>query len=107
MVFKRSRLVNESIERKYVATHLIVKNNDRKKIIFCETVKQAEEIKEECLKKKLDTLIYHSRMSRKDRLFALNSFYSNHYNTLIGCRALDEGFDVPDIDFAIIVSQTN
>ena len=54
LVFKRSRLVNESIERKYVATHLIVKNNDRKKIIFCETVKQAEEIKEECLKKKLD-----------------------------------------------------
>ena len=106
LVFKRSRLVNESIERKYVATHLIIKNNDRKKIIFCETVKQAEEIKEECLKKKLDTLIYHSRMSRKDRLFALNSFYSNHYNTLIGCRALDEGFDVPDIDFAIIVSQT-
>lgn len=106
LIFKRSRIVNESIERVYTAVHLILKYNDRKKIIFCETVKQAERIKEECEKRKLDTLIYHSKLRRMDRLYALNSFYSNHYNTLIGCKALDEGFDVPDIDFAIIVSQT-
>lgn len=104
--FKRRRLVNESEQRKYVATHLIINNPKRKKIIFCETVKQAEDIKSECKKRKLDTVIYHSKMPRKDRLYSLNSFHANHYNTLIGCKALDEGFDVPDIDFAIIVSQT-
>ena len=45
-------------------------------------------------------------MKRSDRISILNNFNSNYYHTLIGCRALDEGFDVPDIDFGIIVSQT-
>jgi superfamily II DNA or RNA helicase len=46
-------------------------------------------------------------MSRKDRLFSLRSFLDDDYHTLIGCKSLDEGFDVPNIDMGIIVSQTN
>ncbi len=107
LLFKRSRLVNNSNQRKYIATKLILNNLRRKKIIFCESIKQAEEIKEECKKNNLDTVVYHSKMSQSDRVSVLNSFQSNYYHTLIGCKALDEGFDVPDIDFAIIVSQTN
>ena len=106
LLFKRSRLVNDSYQRKYVASKLILNNLRRKKIIFCESIKQAEEIQEECKLNDLDTLIYHSRMKRSDRISVLNSFQSNYYHTLIGCKALDEGFDVPDIDFGIIVSQT-
>ncbi len=106
LLFKRSRLVNNSNQRKYVATNLIINNLKRKKIIFCESIKQAEEIKEECKKNNLDTVIYHSKMKQSDRVSVLNSFQSNYYHTLIGCKALDEGFDVPDIDFGIIVSQT-
>lgn len=106
LLFKRSRLVNDSYQRKYVASKLILNNLRRKKIIFCESIKQAEEIQEECKSNDLDTLIYHSRMKRSDRISVLNSFQSNYYHTLIGCKALDEGFDVPDIDFGIIVSQT-
>ena len=45
-------------------------------------------------------------MKQSDRVSVLNSFQSNYYHTLIGCKALDEGFDVPDIDFGVIVSQT-
>lgn len=106
LLFKRSRVVNDSHQRKYVASKLILNNLKRKKIIFCESIKQAEEIQEECKSNDLDTLIYHSRMKRSDRISVLNSFQSNYYHTLIGCKALDEGFDVPDIDFGIIVSQT-
>lgn len=106
LLFKRSRLVNNSNQRKYVATNLIINNLKRKKIIFCESIKQAEGIKEECKKNNLDTVIYHSKMKQSDRVSVLNSFQSNYYHTLIGCKALDEGFDVPDIDFGIIVSQT-
>lgn len=104
--FKRSRLVNESTQRLYVATKLILTNLSRKKIVFCESIKQAEEIKTECKKNNLQTSIYHSDMRQSDRISVLNDFQSNFFHTLIGCKALDEGFDVPDIDFGIIVSQT-
>lgn len=106
LLYKRSRLVNNSNQRKYVASKLILNNLKRKKIIFCESIKQAEEIKDECKINNLDTVIYHSKMKQSDRVSVLNSFQSNYYHTLIGCKALDEGFDVPDIDFGIIVSQT-
>ena len=106
LLFKRSRLVNNSNQRKYVASKLILNNLKRKKIIFCESISQAEEIREECKNNDLDTVIYHSKMKQSDRVSVLNSFQSNYYHTLIGCKALDEGFDVPDIDFGIIVSQT-
>ena len=106
MLFKRARLTNNSVQRSFVATKLILNNLNRKKIIFCESIKQAEEIKNQCKKHNLDTAIYHSKMKRSDRISVLNNFNSNYYHTLIGCKALDEGFDVPDIDFGIIVSQT-
>lgn len=104
--FKRSRLVNESKQRKYVAARLILNNIKRKKIVFCESIKQAEEIKDLCLENGLSTVVYHSKMKQSDRISVLNDFQSDYYHTLIGCKALDEGFDVPDIDFGLIVSQT-
>lgn len=105
-LIKRSRVVNESKQRTFVATKIILNNLMRKKIVFCETITQAEEIKSQLKTQNLDSLIYHSKMKRSDRISVLNSFQSNYYHTLIGCKALDEGFDVPDIDFGIIVSQT-
>ena len=65
-----------------------------------------EEIKNLCLENGLSTVVYHSDMKQSDRISVLNDFQSDFYHTLIGCKALDEGFDVPDIDFGLIVSQT-
>ncbi len=104
--FKRSRLVNESEQRKYVASRLILNNVKRKKIIFCESIKQSKEIRDICEENGLSTVVYHSKMKQSDRISVLNDFQSDYYHTLIGCKALDEGFDVPDIDFGLIVSQT-
>ena len=39
-------------------------------------------------------------------MFSLRSFLDDDYHTLIGCKSLDEGFDVPNIDMGIIVSQS-
>lgn len=105
-LIRRSKVVNDSKQRAYVASKIILNNLSRKKIVFCETINQAEKIQKLLKTNNLDSLIYHSRMKRSDRISVLNSFQSNYYHTLIGCKALDEGFDVPDIDFGIIVSQT-
>lgn len=106
LMYKRMRLVNNSEQRKYVAAKIILQNLNRKKIVFCESIDQAEDIRRICLENGLDTAIYHSKMTRKDRLSYLFQFQKDYYHTLIGCKALDEGFDVPDIDFGLIVSQT-
>ena len=106
LLFKRSKIVNDSEQRAFVATKLILNNLNRKKIIFCESIAQAEQIKRLCLKEQLETLIYHSKLKQSERISNLLNFQNNYFHTLIGCKALDEGFDVPDIDFGIIVSQT-
>jgi len=106
LLYKRKRLVNGSNQRKYVATKIILDNLDRKKILFCESISQAEDIKALCKERGLTTAIYHSQLRQSERIAILSDFQANFYHTLIGCKALDEGFDVPDIDFGVIVSQT-
>lgn len=107
LLIRRKHIINNSTFRTLVAVKLILSNLDRKKIIFTETISQAESIKLKCKEQGLETLIYHSKMNRKDRLFNLRSFLDDDYHTLIGCKSLDEGFDVPNIDMGIIVSQTS
>ena len=104
--FKRKRVINNSNQRSIVATKVIFDNLKRKKILFCESIEQAETIKSICKANNLEVALYHSKMTKKERITSLHLFQSNYYHTLIGCKSLDEGFDVPDIDFGIIVSQT-
>lgn len=103
----RKKIVNDSEQRAYAASRIILDNLNRKKIIFCESINQAHEIYSELSKHKLESTLYHSNLKRMERIQNLSSFQKNYFHTLIGCKALDEGFDVPDIDFAIIVSQSN
>lgn len=106
-LINRKKVVNESEQRKFVASRIILDNISRKKIIFCESIQQAHDIYNELSKHKLASTLYHSELSRMERIQNLSSFQNNYFHTLIGCKALDEGFDVPDIDFAVIVSQSN
>ena len=88
------------------AVMLIKKHLMLKKIVFCESTLQADEIYLELKRLNLQVAIYHSKLSQKKRLSNLVSFINGYCHTLIGCKSLDEGFDVPDIEMAIIVSQT-
>jgi superfamily II DNA or RNA helicase len=106
LLFKRSRIVNNTEQRIFIAVKIILDNLKYKKIIFCESIKQAETIYEICKESGLSTSIYHSKLSRNSRISNLFRFQNNFSNTLIGCKSLDEGFDVPDINLGIIVSQT-
>lgn len=106
ITFKRSRLVNNTNQRAFICAKLISLNHDKKKIVFCESIKQAEKIKEICLTHGIRVNTYHSKQKKGERLGNLISFQKNYCNTLVGCKSLDEGFDVPDIEVGIIVSQT-
>jgi superfamily II DNA or RNA helicase len=105
-LFKRSRLVNNTNQRIGVCVKLISDFHHQKKIVFCESINQAETIKQICKSIGISVNTYHSKQKKGERLASLISFQKNFSNTLIGCKSLDEGFDVPDIEVGIIVSQT-
>lgn len=105
-LFSRSRLVNNTSERVPVATKLIMNNHEKKKIVFCESIKQSELIFDQCKSVGINANLYHSKLKKSQRIGNLVSFQKNFSNTLIGCKSLDEGFDVPDIEVGIIVSQS-
>lgn len=107
LLLKRRRFLNNSVYRVPTAVTLIRQNLLIKKIVFCESTRQCDEIFEELKRLKLQVGIYHSKLTQKKRLSNLVSFINGYCHTLIGCKSLDEGFDVPNIEMAIIVSQTS
>jgi superfamily II DNA or RNA helicase len=50
--------------------------------------------------------IYHSAMGKEAAKNAIDCYQSGEARILVTCRALDEGFDVPDTDVGIVVSST-
>lgn len=51
--------------------------------------------------------MYHSQMDENARINALRYFEYGESRVLVSCKALDEGFNVPETDVGIIVSTTN
>ena len=50
--------------------------------------------------------VYHSGLNDTERESVLNDFALVDSGLLLTCRALDEGYDLPDIDVALLVSST-
>jgi superfamily II DNA or RNA helicase len=104
----RKRIHNNSPYRSALAIKLILENLLIKKIVFCEEIKQANFIHEYLnIHKNLNTAIYHSGLTKSQRIAFLSGFLQSRYHTLITVKGLDEGFDVPDIEMGIIVSASN
>jgi len=50
--------------------------------------------------------VIHSGLDREDRKSMLQEFRNAKVAAMLACRVLDEGFDVPEIDVAILVAST-
>jgi len=50
--------------------------------------------------------MYHSGMSRESAKNALSRYQDGEVRILVGCRALDEGLNVPETDVGIVVSSS-
>jgi len=48
--------------------------------------------------------IYHSEVKDKEKV--LQDFKDNKFKIMIAVKALDEGMNIPDLDFAIITSSS-
>lgn len=90
---------------KWLITNENLKNE--RVLIFHERIEVAEKIYEYLEGKGLKVGIYHADMPFEQRLENISNYRKGNTNILVSCRALDEGFDVPESNTGIIVAGTS
>lgn len=106
LLIKRARISKDSVNRIPVAVKIIKNEKTKKTIVFTESISQADTI---CMKMNdlgYNASVYHTGVSKNIRSLTLSEFYDGTCRILVTCTALDEGLNVPDIEVAVIVSQT-
>lgn len=95
----RKSAVYSNKEKTKVAAEIVSKYPDKKWILFYKTISEAE-----YAASLLGGRVYHSKLKKAEREAILAEFKSGAFKTLVAVDALNEGFNVPDVDAAICVS---
>lgn len=122
LFFKRSEILYLARDKQSVAQNLIgtllQSQNRRKVIVFFERIASAEdgaailELKAAKIFQNaiatagIWTGVLHSELKEVDRRRVIEAFRRETRGVLFVCRMLDEGFDVPDVDAAVLVAST-
>ena len=89
-----------------VSVGLIESVLPRKTILFHESIDHIEAISIVLQEMGIDCRTYHSKLSKVRGRESLSLFIEGSIDVLLTCRALDEGFDLPDIEVGIVASMT-
>jgi superfamily II DNA or RNA helicase len=89
-----------------VSGFLAKQHTSERTIIFHESISGCITLDEVLRKNGVNCTIYHSKLSEEIRRSNLHEFRLGTFNTLITCRALDEGMNAPETAIAIIASST-
>ena len=106
-VFNRARLIKNSKNRIPYGVDLIQKYKRESWIVFTENKKQAKEFNKIINTKGFKSALYNTDLDSTERLENLNKFKKADLNVLVTCTALDEGFDMPEADGALILSASS
>lgn len=90
---------------KWLISHENLKNE--RVLIFHERIEVAEKIFEYLEERSFKVGIYHAHLPLDKRLENISNYRKGNINILVSCRALDEGFDVPESNTGIIVAGTS
>lgn len=102
----RSTISKRAEFRTPIAANLIKSLIPKKIILFHESIDEIEALNQYLISIGIDSKTYHSKMTRKSKLLALRQFIRSEVDVLLTCRALDEGFDLPDIEVGIFAAMT-
>ena len=107
LIFNRARMVKNSVNRIPFGIELLQKYKRDSWIVFTENKKQAKEFNIIINKKGYKSAIYNTDLDSSEREENLNNFKNGNLNVLVSCTALDEGFDMPEADGAMILSASS
>ena len=106
---KRKEIIHTSINKRKALIWLIENENLRnnKILIFHERIGIANLISLFLKKAGLQAEVYHTGIPLNERIKNLTGYRQGKTKILVSCRALDEGFDVPETEIGIIVAGTS
>ena len=107
LIFNRARMVKNSVNRIPFGIELLQKYKRDSWIVFTENKKQAKEFNTIINKKGYKSAIYNTDLDSNEREENLNNFKNGNLNVLVSCTALDEGYDMPEADGAMILSASS
>jgi superfamily II DNA or RNA helicase len=89
-----------------VALRLVARHKGRRILIFHEDISACEVIASALKHFGVPVAVYHSRVPLAMRIETLHNYRSGKVQVLVSCRALDEGFNVPETEIGIIAAST-
>lgn len=106
LYLRRSRILNLSPARVEITLRLVASHKSERILVFHEDVEACTVIHEVLQMNGVKAKLYHSGMLAKARTQALADFRQGRARVLVTCRALDEGFNVPETEIGIIAAST-
>jgi len=106
LLIRRTRISNLSLARIRIALSIVSKNGGRQIILFHEDIHACGLLEQALREFGVSCAAYHSKKNFGERVSSLRAFRAKEINVLITCRALDEGFNVPEAEVGIIAAST-
>ena len=106
LLLKRARLLNLSTNRIRLTLRIVASYKRSKVIVFHEDIHACNVIEQVLRELNVKAGVYHSALPIRKRAEVLNAYRRGELNVLVTCRALDEGFNVPETQIGIIAAST-
>ena len=106
LFLKRARVLNLSLNRIRLALKLVAANRGKRTLIFHEDIEACDLIHGVLAENGVKSGVYHSKMPLRAKAAMLGKFRRGEIDVLVTCRALDEGFNVPETEVGIIAAST-
>lgn len=106
LFLKRARVLNLSLNRIRLALRLTAVNRGKRTLIFHEDIEACDLIHGVLAENGVRSGVYHSKMPLRAKAVMLGQYRRGEIDVLVTCRALDEGFNVPETEVGIIAAST-
>jgi superfamily II DNA or RNA helicase len=106
LLLKRARVLNLSDNRVLLTLKIVAGNPGKRALIFHEDIEACDAIAQVLIGVKISAGVYHSRLPLRHRAEVLAGYRAGRLQVLVTCRALDEGFNVPETEIGIIAAST-
>ena len=106
LFLKRARVLNLSLNRIRLALKLVAANRGKRTLIFHEDIEACDLIHGVLAENGVKSGVYHYKMPLRAKAAMLGKYRRGEIDVLVTCRALDEGFNVPETEVGIIAAST-